>query len=430
MHTPNPTQQQLLQDLLQYVRTHSPFYRQLYQQVATDSVCLQDYPVLPLSEFWQANGIDDNQVMTHQPDNGITFKSGGTTGNPKYSVFTNQEWQAFTHAFGQGMRKAGLQAGEPIGNLFYAGRLYASFLFIGKSIEQAGVGMCYPIAGVDNGDIVSVWQQFNLTTLAGVPTTLMNLLSQLDTDTREQLSLKRFLYGGEPMFADQIALLKQYFPECQVQSIGIAGVDYGELGWDASLTSEAGVHHCFEDSTILEILDDNDEVIDEVGVTGRLVVTNLHRKLMPIIRYPVGDMGMWVDAAGIPERRFKVLGRSDSGARIAAMTLYVEDVAQLVGKINADKELPNVVNFQIVVAHFDQKDCCRLRFATDGTVSLSQSEHNKVVQWLYQERPMFTELLNKGFIHPLQIDWVSASELSINPRTGKLMRVVDLRHQS
>ena len=52
------------------------------------------------------------------------------------------------------MRRAGLREGERIGNLFYAGKLYASFLFIGRSIEAAGAGICYPIGGDDAEEIL------------------------------------------------------------------------------------------------------------------------------------------------------------------------------------------------------------------------------------------------------------------------------------
>ncbi len=427
MYTPN--QLAKLHNLLRYVRAHSPFYRDLYAHLEAENFCLQDYPILPTADFWQANGLENNQVMTQKVVDGITFKSGGTTGNPKYSVFTNQEWHEFTLAFGQGMHRAGLQSGEPIGNLFYAGRLYASFLFIGKSIEQAGVGMCYPIAGGDTDEILQIWQQFKLTTLAGVPTTLMNMLGQMTASNRQQLNLKRFLYGGEPMFPDQIALLKTYFPECQVQSVGIAGVDYGELGWDASRNAEAGVHHCFDDSTILEIVDEAGNGIDEIGVPGILVITNLNRKLMPIIRYPVGDMGQWVDEANVPDRRFKVLGRSDNGARIGPMTLYVDDVAQLVSHINGISHLPDISNFQIVIHHFEQKDQCSLRFATVSGAA-SPEENQYITKLLYQQRPMFLELLQAKLIHAPKIEWVEVSDLSINPRTGKLLRVLDQRHLS
>lgn len=418
---------QLVQ-LLQFVRKNSIYYQQLYQHVPIHSSNLQDFPVLSLEHFWQANSIEDNQVLTAMPDGGITFKSGGSTGNPKYSVFSNEDWDIFTKAFGLGLRRSGLIAGQPIGNLFYAGRLYASFLFISRSIEQAQVGMCYPIAGVESEEIISLWKQFGLTTLAGVPTTLMNLLAQLDDSTLQQLSLRYFLYGGEPMFADQVTQLQRKFPQCQVRSIGIAGVDYGELGW-ACPSGELGVHHCFDDTTLLEILDDEDQVISEPGIAGRLVLTNFKRRLMPVIRYPVGDQGMWIDPLETPWRRFKVLGRSHDGARIGPMTIYVDDILELIRHINASSTLPNISTFQIQVDHFDQKDGCTLRFVSDEPLMNTDEINKEICQRLYTERTMFKDLIEQSIVHPLQIEWIETHQLVTNLRTGKLLRVIDQRHQ-
>ena len=204
-----------LGELLAFVRAHSPFYKDFYAAGPPGSTRLTDYPVLDSQRFWAANTVQDNQVFTAPLTEGITFKSGGTTGQPKYSVFTHAEWRSFTDAFGQGMRRAGLQPGDRIGNLFYAGKLYASFLFIARSIEAAGVGICYPIAGDDLDENLATWRQFDLNVLAGVPTTLMKLLERLTPEDRARLRLQTFLYGGEPMFDDQIAAVQAVFPGCQ-----------------------------------------------------------------------------------------------------------------------------------------------------------------------------------------------------------------------
>ena len=103
-----------LGELLAFVRAHSPFYKDFYAAVPPGSTRLADYPVLDSQRFWAANTVQDNQVFTAPVTEGITFKSGGTTGQPKYSVFTHAEWRSFTDAFGQGMRRAGLQPGDRI----------------------------------------------------------------------------------------------------------------------------------------------------------------------------------------------------------------------------------------------------------------------------------------------------------------------------
>lgn len=416
-----------LADLLAFVRTHSPFYRDFYAEVPQGSTRLADYPVLDSQRFWAANTAQDNRVFTAPVTEGVTFKSGGTTGQPKYSVFTHAEWRQFTDAFGQGMRRAGLQPGERIGNLFYAGKLYASFLFIGRSIEAAGAGICYPIAGDDLQEILATWRQFDLNVLAGVPTTLMKLLELLTPEDRRSLGLQSFLYGGEPMFADQIAAVQDIFPGCQVRSIGVAGVDYGELGW-ASPDGAPGVHHCFDESTIMELLDDEGRAIDAVGRPGRIVLTNLQRRLMPIVRYPVGDQGEWLDPAGTPARRFRLLGRTEEGARIGPMTLYVDDVRQALQALEQSGEPLGLKDFQLVITHHTRRDACCLRIAVADPGAHGATARQRVVQRIHAARPMFQDLLAQELIHPLDVQWVTLSDLHANPRTGKLLRVVDQRH--
>jgi phenylacetate-CoA ligase len=411
---------------LQFVRQHSPFYQSFYAGVAANETALTAFPVLDHTKFWQANTIEHNQVFTGDTVNGITFKSGGTSGQPKYSVYTNAEFAQFTQAFGTGMVRGGIDPGEGIGNMFYAGKLYASFLFVARCLEASGTGMCYPIAGGYPEETLDIWRQFKLTTLAGVPTTLISMLDMMTDQDREQLSLKKFLYGGEPMFADQVATVQHYFPGCEVRSIGIAGVDYGELGW-VPPGEDIGVHRVFEDNTILEILnDETGEPIQEIGQSGKLVLTNLYRRLMPVIRYPVGDRGEWLDPEGTPWRRFRVLGRTEEGARIGPMTLYVEDIANVLATGLDDL---HIQSFQIVVTHEDQRDRCTLKLAISHPENLPAHYTERLQQAVYTARSMYTDLIAQALVHPLTIEWVHARDLTINPRTGKLIRVLDLRHQ-
>lgn len=420
-------QQVQVGELLQFARTHSPFYQQFYAQVPDGADQLAQFPLLDSAQFWAANTVINNQVFTAAVTEGITFKSGGTTGQPKYSVFTHAEWRAFTNAFGQGMLRAGLQPSDRIGNLYYAGKLYASFLFITRSIEAAGVGICYPIGGDDLEEILATWRQFDLNVLAGVPTTLMKLLERLTDEDKQRLQLKSFLYGGEPMFADQIAAVKAIFPQCQVRSIGVAGVDYGELGW-ASPEAEPGVHCVFDASTVMELVnEDSGAPIDAVGVSGKIVLTNLQRRLMPIIRYPVGDRAEWLDPVGTPSRRFRLLGRTEEGARIGPMSLYVEDVRQVLSEFEREHAI-GLKDFQLCISHADQRDACSLRIAVAKPLQCTAQHTDQLIEKVYVARPMFRSLLEDQLVHALAIEWVTVDELVANPRTGKLLRVLDQRH--
>lgn len=425
--TTNPERQHLIATHLRYVAANSPYYQKLWQGIYTRvDTPITALPVLDLDSYWAANHPDDNQVLTATHLDGPVFKSGGTTGNPKFSFFSNEDWLQMCEAFGAGMRRGGLRPGERIANLFYGGQLYASFLFIGRAIECAGGGVQYPLSGsAPLSEIVKTLQQFRVETLAGVPTTLFSLLPEVAAAPEGTIKLKRFLYGGEAMFPDQIAALRRVIPGCIVQSVGIAGVDYGELGWSEA-GAEPGVHRCFDESTVVEILDDEGRPIQEPGEAGELVITNFRRRLMPIVRYPVGDRGAWIDQPGSPSRRFRVLGRSNSCARMGPVSLYADDVQQVLQQITEH----TVINFQLVVDHFEQRDRCTLRIAVADPQGVQDGIGERMLRELARERPMISDAVQKGIIHPLAIEWVGPQALTTNARTGKTLRVVDRRMES
>src|SRR5688572_24339125 len=94
-----------LKDLVKLAKEKSPFYRQLYRAIDPARCRIEDLPLICSSDFWEANTPKNNQVFTGPFSDGFVFKSGGTTGKPKFSAFTSEEWRAFTAIFGRGMAK-------------------------------------------------------------------------------------------------------------------------------------------------------------------------------------------------------------------------------------------------------------------------------------------------------------------------------------
>lgn len=410
-----------ISELVEIARNESPFYKELYKNVPTFRK-LSDLPVLTSESFWKANTIQNNQVLTGKHTDGILFKSGGTTGNPKFSFFSLGEWELFTQAFGEGMFKGGLGKEERIANLFYAGDLYASFLFIFKSIEKSHASAVqYPLSGgADFAHIVETMNSFEIDTWAGVPTSIIKLTEYAQKNFL--CSPKKILFGGESLYEDQIQFIKTVFPNVHVQSIGYASVDGGLLGFvDSSCALQE--HRVFSDHTIMEILDEDTlEPITEVKKPGKLFLTNLTRKLMPIIRYPVGDKAMWIDSAEIKEyRKFKILGRSEEGARVGPASIYYEDMALLLHHFHSEI---HIKGFQLKTIHFAGNDQLIVRIAAE---KCDEAVKKNIQSHIYDERALIKELVDKKLIHPVCIEFVNMSELETNPRTGKMKHIIDER---
>ncbi|MFD9335037.1 phenylacetate--CoA ligase family protein [Streptomyces sp. NPDC060028] len=416
-----------LSDLIRHARDHSPFYADLYASLKPDVDCLLDLPVVDQEEFWAANALQGNRVLTAPLTEATVFKTGGTTGAPKFSFYTRDEWQEFVTAFGAGLVEAGLRSGHRVADLFYAGELYASFLFVLDSLAHAPVGnVRLPIGGsAPLESTIPALRDFAADVVAGTPTTLCRLAEQL-ISTGEQLpAVELLFFGGEALFSDQRRLLAAAFPHAEVRSLGYASVDAGLLGCPVP-GSDPRTHRAFTPHSVVEILDESTgEPISEAGRPGRVVVTSLFRTLMPVIRYPAGDRAEWTD----PEAgHFRILGRSEEGVRVGPVALYHQDVQAVLAA--ADRQ-GLVVGSQLVVRRWDGRDGLILRLATapgDGEDPARLSAlAEAVADGLYAARPHFPDSVAKRFVHPLAVEWVRHRDLAVNSRSGKLIRVLDER---
>lgn len=430
-----------LAHVLHTARRLSPFYRDFYKHLDPNSANLAEIPVMDQAAFWAANGITDNRVLTAEFSDGIVFKSGGTTGQPKFSAFTLEEWNTFTTCFGQGMARGGLAAGDRVANLFYAGELYASFLFIMKSIENSGVpAMHFPIAGSSPAaETLKVIADFRVNVLAGVPTTIMALAEAYDMDRARYpgIYVRKILFGGESLYPDQRRRLQEIFPGAEARSIGYASVDAGLLGF-ASEDCAPDEHRVFADATILELIDeDTGEIITAPDRPGKLLLTNLTRLLMPIIRYPVGDRAQWLEPSaaaspgdsadgGCGERKFLILGRSEEAARVGPVSIYYEDARRFLDEQALDGDL-HISQFQMVLSHEERKDRLTFRIARAASAGASAVPTERLITAFHASRPMFAASVAAGMIHELQLEWADPAQMEVNPRTGKIKRVIDRR---
>ena len=415
-----------LTEIIQYAAENSPFYRELYR-----GYDLNDFKSLPLvhqDHFWRANTFLDNQLLTEKIENGVVFKSGGTTGNPKFSVFTKTEWETFTSEFGEGMASSGLKSGDRVGNLFYSGDLYASFLFIAKSLELCPIQCThFPMTGaMEMQDIVKTIEEYKINVLAGVPTSFINLAQYLFEQDRT-LNVDTILYGGESLYEDQIRILAKAFPGACINSVGYASVDGGHLGFYSERCMN-GEHEVFQNSCVMELIDEETgELIKETGRVGRLIYTNLTRKLMPIIRYPVGDKAEWVEISEDGNgKRFKLKGRSEEGARIGPVSVSADDLQSIfLNNGLADK----INSFQFVIDRHTSNDGRSRDRLTVNIVAVSGSRLNSLnlQDLFYRERTMYKDAVDQNLIGDVHFNLIDASELIRNKRTGKLRLVVDLR---
>ncbi len=414
-----------LRELIAFARRNSPFYAELYRDLPEGVDELTALPVIDQADFWTANRWPDNRLLTGPLLDAGVYTSGGTTGTPKVSPWTRTEHFDSTSAFGAGMVTAGLRPGHRVANLFYAGHLYGGFLYIEASLHNAPVAnVRLPVGGhVPDEEVAELIAHLGVNVLMGTPMKLAGVAEAVLEAGSDADSVDLLMFAGDLLFDDVRPLLHKAFPLATIASLGYASVDAGIVGTPVP-GEDVRVHTEVANRTVVEILDEaTEEPITTPGVRGRVVVTNLFRTLMPIIRYPVGDLAEWVDDSCTG---FRLVGRTHEGARVANVAMaYVDVHAALLA---ADRD-GAMVGMQLVERRWDGKDGLILRVATrdEPPVGLADEWADDMVQAAYQARPLYPHTVADGHIHPLTVEWVRPAGLVTHARTGKLVQVVDER---
>ncbi|MFD7908057.1 phenylacetate--CoA ligase family protein [Kitasatospora sp. NPDC057904] len=408
-------------ELVAFARAHSPFYAELYRGLPARIDHLTQLPVIDQAAFWAANTWPDNRVLTGPLTDAGVYKTGGTTGVPKFSPWTRGEHADSVTAFGAGLVRAGLRPGHRVANLFMAGELYGGFLYIENALHHAPVeNVRLAVGGAAPDEAVAdLIGGFGVHVLAGEPMKLSAVAEALVRRGESADSVELLLFGGDLLFADLRPILSRAFPKAAVASVGYASNDAGLVGSPVP-GDDVRVHEAFPDRTVVELIDDaTGDVVTAPGVPGRVVVTNLFRTLMPILRYPTGDRAEWTDGEC---RRFRLLGRSAEGARVGPVAMPTEEIRAVLLAADPDG---HIAGMQLVQRRWDGRDGLILRLGCTEQPPPGLSE--RLVEAVYTARPLYPEEVALGTIHHLAVEWVPRADLVTNPRTGKLQQVLDER---
>ncbi len=182
-------------------------------------------------------------------------------------------------------------------------------------------------------DVVRLLHRIRPKALAAYPSTLSLVASHIRDSGHPAPQLHAILTGGEQVFDHQRSLLNDVFG---VQPYSRYGSHENYL-----MATECGAHsglHVFAQDHVLEIVDECGYPVAP-GVEGRVVVTNLHARGMPFIRYDTGDIGSYTVAPcscgrGMPLLDLKSGRRCDtiytrSGARFAGTGIGISRFALL-----------------------------------------------------------------------------------------------------
>ncbi|MCK9515521.1 MAG: aldehyde dehydrogenase family protein [Ottowia sp.] len=416
-----------LNHVLDVARSKSPFYRERLPKGQLDSLAeLARLPILESSEFRAHLPPQGEGLLTAPLGHSISFASGGTTGQPKFVYRTMEETGRNADAMAKSLGLALFEEGDVVANLFYAGNMWASFISVNMALERIGAHIL-PIGGhIPLENIVSLLRGFKVDGAISIPSVLLGIAQYVEKHQISDLTIRKIGYGGEHMpqaVRDYVAsVLKTEI----IQSASYAINDTGVAGYQCPASTGA-IHHVSEELHVLEIVDPETGAPLPDGEEGDIILTNIDRTLMPVIRYRVGDRGRIVPgpcACGRSTRRFELLGRSDDVLVIAGDNITIDAIAACVARVPALSQY-----FALHGRRHQHLDQLEVRVESNAPLPAAECERLAalLLAEVLHEKPALASGMANGTTAEPRVSVVTPQSLARNPRTGKLKRIIDER---
>jgi phenylacetate-CoA ligase len=168
-----------------------------------------------------------------------------------------------------------------------------------------------------------------------------------------------------------------------------------EMGAIGFTCREFGQHHVMTDNVYVEIVDDKDKPC-QPGETGRILVTQLQNAAMPLLRYEIGDMGVWGNNCECG-RAYPVLKRIE-GRRRNLVVLPNGDTFHPVFDEQSILAIADIKRYQIIQKNIENIIIYILGQALtqeqelELTAVFRQSfKHDFTFQFIYQDELPFSE---------------------------------------
>lgn len=362
--------------------------------------------------------------LVSQPAGWTVFQSGGTTGAPKTSLFSHEEMEALYLPNARGYHAVGLRRGDRVANLFAVGNLYMSFLHVHRALEAFG---CANFPFSNHADPVLVrncCRLFGINCLTGVASVALNCLRGMEKLGLRGVRVEKFFYSAEHLYDADKAELRERFGVKKVATHGYGTVDTWYLGYQCE-ACPTGVFHAHDDQVFLEVWDEEGRRPCPAGGAGMLYATVWARRLTPLVRYRVGDRARWLEGrcpCGRTTPLFELLGRGDDVLRIGFDSVDYGYVQGCVGRV---KGLLGSV--QMVKERQAGRDRLVVRAETRVPPRGRPVLAAALVRELLSRRPTLKKGVEGGAVWPVRVELLDQGGLPRNPRTGKLVRVVDDR---
>lgn len=365
------TQLNRLREMFAPILETNEFYQQKLSEVgiakSSDIQTLSDYQKLP---FTTKDELSADQVSQPPYGTNLTFpldqyicihQTSGTTGSPLRWLDTRESWDWWGKCWRDIYASAGVTSADRLLIAFSFGP-FIGFWSAYHGAQQLGA-LSIANGGLTSEQRIRAIISNDVTVIVCTPTYALRLAEvaeQNGINLSKESKVKVTIHAGEPG-ASLPATKQRIENRWGARAYDHAGAT--EVGaWGVMCRPQAGVH-LNEDEFICEVIDtDTGQSADE----GELVITNLGRIGMPVIRYRTGDYVKLKSTQCECGSKHQILdggviGRIDDAIIIRGLNVYPATIENIILKF------PDVKEFAVRVYRTETLDELEIQIETTNS---------------------------------------------------------------
>ena len=280
--------------------------------------------------------------------------SSGTTGNPTVVGYTREDLDAWSEQVARIVTAAGATEDNIVQICFGYG-MFTGALGLHYGLERIGASVV-PTSSGNTEKQLKFMRDFKTDAIVATPSYCM-YLAESAKERAEQFPLSEYnlklgLLGSEGCTPELRTQIEQSWGGGFFCTDNYGMSELNGPGMSGECEKRAGLHIC-EDHFLCEIIDSNSGDVLDKGETGELVVTNLTKRGIPMIRYRTRDITNInyepCECGRTTARMSKIIGRSDDMLIIRGINLA--EVLSLLGIIENSKCFYRTVSLRRSAKH-------------------------------------------------------------------------------
>lgn len=409
-----------LQNTVQRAYDKVPYYHNKFEEMQVfpeDIQSLDDITKLPYTTKDDLRAVYPFGLLAvDQKDVVEIHASSGTTGKPVVSCYTRKDLDVWSEVMARGLTMMGVTEDDIIQNTHGYG-LFTGGFGVHYGAQKLGASVI-PISTGQTRRQIEIMKDFGTSVMIFTPSYGLYLSEVAEEEgfNPDDSSLKVIGFGAEMWTEEMRQELQKRFGVPAYNIYGLTEITGPGIGIECA--EQKGLHIA-EDYFYPEIIDPTTLKQKKPGETGTLVLTNLERESMPVIRFITKDITSLNYEKCSCGRSFvrmnRITGRADDMLKVKGVAVFPSQIEKALFKI--DEIEPH---YQIIVTRPNRLDQMEVR------VEASKNLFFDEVKKLVETKEKIAQYIENEI--GIRVDVTLVEPKSIPRSEGKAVRVIDKRN--